>query len=105
MNLIKKDYIDILDYYKINYNKNLPINLLQKLCYEVIAKKLCICIKKVRKNSDENKAIGICSKSILNNRNMHIYKFTCKKKPKLKLKKSLKANSQKIYKTGKIVFK
>ena len=31
MRLLKQDYLSILDYYNINYNKKLPINLLRKM--------------------------------------------------------------------------
>ena len=39
MNLLKQDYLSILDYYNINYSKNLPINLLRKMVEDKLAKK------------------------------------------------------------------
>ena len=51
----------------------------------MISRKLCSCIKKVTKKfkNDETPAIGICTYSILKNRNMKFKSFTCKKKPKI----------------------
>ena len=49
MRLLKQDYLSILDYYNINYNKKLPINLLRKMVEDKLAKKICSCIKKVKK--------------------------------------------------------
>ena len=56
MKLTRKDYIEILDFYEVNYNKNLPINFLKKLVEKKIAEKLCSCIKKVKVKFDNKKA-------------------------------------------------
>ena len=43
----KQDYIDILNFYTINFSEDLPIKLLKKMTEKIIAEKLCRCIKKV----------------------------------------------------------
>ena len=47
MKLNKNDYIDILNYYAIDFNRDLPIRLLRKMTEKIIAQKWCSCIKKV----------------------------------------------------------
>jgi hypothetical protein len=54
-----------------------------------LARKMCRCIKKVKKSlkvrpgvSRENGAIAICNKSIFRNRGLKFNKVTCKKKAK-----------------------
>jgi len=63
-----------------------------------LAKKLCLCIKKVRKTvkvrsgpstpeGREKAAIGICVKSVLQTRGRTLRRFSCKKGPKLTTKR------------------
>lgn len=90
-NISKKDYIKILEYYNIsipNNNKNI-----KEKAEEILANKLCSCIKKVGSSiENEPKSIGICTKTIFNKRNMKRGKFTCKKnnKPRVKFTKTKK---------------
>jgi hypothetical protein len=79
-----KDYKSILEF----YNKNIPkSNRLLKLQAEnLLVSKLCRCIKKVDKDS-ESRAIGICTKTIINNKGLKRGKFTCKNKQTIVLKK------------------
>ena len=68
MNLSKQDYMEILDYYDINYSKNLPINLLRKMVEDKLAKKICSCVKKVKEKyntSEEARSIAICNNSVI----------------------------------------
>lgn len=100
MKLLKKDYIDILTFYSINFNKDLPIKLLKKMTEKIIAQKLCRCIKKVpNQGFPESRAIGICNYSVVQKKKLAIYKFSCKKKKELKLKNDSNPNEDKIYKT------
>ena len=103
MILTKQDYMEILDYYDINYSKDLPINLLRKMVEDKLAKKICSCIKKVKEkynDSDEKRAIAICNNSVIKKKNLKIYGFSCKKKKTLKaLKTNPKGN--KVKKNGK----
>ena len=102
MKLTKNDYVDILKYYDIIFNDQLPINLLKKMTEKLIAEKLCRCIKKVpNEGLPESRAIGICNWSVVQKKNLGIYKFSCKKKKELKLKKNANKNDDKIYKTVK----
>jgi hypothetical protein len=100
MNLSKHDYYNILDYYNLEYNISDKFSTIKKKVEQIISGKLCRCIKKVKAKYDETnetKAIAICKNSVINKKNINIYKFSCKK-PKLLLKKTLKTNAHKIYK-------
>ena len=76
MALNKKDYIKILKYY------NLPIprsaSEIKKQAEDVLALKLCRCIKKVSP-SNEAKAIGVCTRTIFKRKNLTRGAFTCKR--------------------------
>ena len=90
--LNNNDYKKILKYYNINYTKNKKTN--KKIAEDILANKLCRCIKAVKKNTkNESPAIAICKNSIFKKKNLNFYKFTCKKKPKL-----LKSKSHKHFK-------
>ena len=78
------DYKHILEFYK----KPLPKSkrILKNQAEKLLASKLCRCIKKVDKVS-ESRAIGICTKTIINNKGFSRGKFTCKKKTSIQLSK------------------
>lgn len=82
--LNKKDYIQILEYYK----KKIPRSnrLLKMQAEKIIATKLCRCIKKIDP-VNESKSIGICTKTIINRKGYTRGKFSCKKKTKIQLMK------------------
>ena len=100
MKLTRSEYIEILNFYNINFNQNMPLNLLRKSVEKIIATKLCRCIKKVNNETHESRAIGICNKSVIKNKNLRIYKFSCKKRPQLKPKNNEVNNINKLYKTS-----
>ena len=82
--LSRNDYITVLKYYKIAIPENTKLNVIREKAEHIIATKLCKCIKKVDVNGrDESKAIAICNKSVIQNKNLKIHKFTCKKQPRL----------------------
>ncbi len=63
------------------------------MAYVSLAKRMCSCIKKVRKTvklrrglaaNKEKAAIGICVKSVLQTRGKTLKRFSCNKKPMLK---------------------
>ena len=90
------------DYKTIIHNYGFPLpkskRLVKKKGEDLISRKLCSCIKKVTKKfkNNETPAIGICTYSILKNRNMKFKSFTCKKKPKIVgLKKTKKIRFKK----------
>lgn len=94
MDLTASDYKKIASYYQIPKSKN---KTYKEIAEHVLASKLCRCIKAVdsynnsggpnknirTKKNNENSAIGVCRKSIFQNRNIDFYDFKCKKKPQL----------------------
>lgn len=82
--LTNNDYKRILEF----YNKPIPKSkrLLKIQAEQLLVNKLCRCIKKVDKGN-EARAIGICTKTIINNKGFTRGKFTCKKKETISLKK------------------
>ena len=96
MKLTKEDYIKILNFYKINHINKSFSNIKRK-AENILADKLCRCIKRVKTSSDidESRAIRICKISVLNKKNISAGRFSCKKrgrflknsKTKLTLKK------------------
>jgi hypothetical protein len=91
MELHNEDYIDILNYYKIPVPKSK--RLLQIEAEKILASKLCKCIKKVSavsKPENEARAIGICTKTIFNNKGYTRGKFKCKGKRYVKFNKTKK---------------
>lgn len=82
--LTNNDYKRIL----VFYNKSIPKSnrLLKIQAEKLLANKLCRCIKKIDK-VNESRSIGICTKTIINNKGFARGKFTCKKKQSIKLKK------------------
>ena len=84
-NITNADYVKILDYYKITIpNSN---RLLQKTAENIMADKLCRCIKKLDP-VNESRSIGICTKSIFNKKGLKRGKFTCKGKRKVAFSKN-----------------
>ena len=79
------DYSKILTYYNIRIPKNKQE--LKKTAEDILAMKLCSCIKKIGGPKNEARAIGICTKTIINNKGFTRGKFTCKKKETISLKK------------------
>jgi len=84
--LNNNDYKTILEYYK----KPIPKSrrLLKIEAEKILASKLCKCIKKVDP-TNEAKSIGICTKSVINNKGYRRGKFTCRGKPKIQIKKNI----------------
>ena len=87
MALNKKDYTKILKYY------NLPIprsaSKMKKQAEEILALKLCRCIKKVSP-SNEAKAIGVCTRTIFERKKLTRGAFTCKKKRSVEISRPRK---------------
>lgn len=75
-------YNKILKYY--GYNTNIPSKKKATLARKLLNKKLCSCIKTVKKRQrlPEPTAIAICSKSVLHKKGIKIKTFKCKKKYK-----------------------
>jgi hypothetical protein len=86
-NINESDYIKILEYYNIKVPKSK--NLLKSVAENIMANKLCKCIKKIDTNNEAT-SIGICTKTIFNNKGFKRGKFTCKKKRKVYFSKKSK---------------
>ena len=85
------DYKNILRF----YDKPVPTNKseLKDSAEDIMALKLCSCIKKINHiltKKNEPRAIGICTKSIFNNKNLTRGKFKCLKKRSVTFKKTKK---------------
>ena len=88
-NITNNDYKKILTYYK----KKIPKTrrLLKKEANDILANKLCRCIKEVDP-INEAKSIGICTRSIFNKRGYTRGAFSCKKKQQVTFRKQTKKN-------------
>lgn len=96
--LTNKDYINILKYYKMSIPKSR--RLLKKQAENVLAEKLCRCIKKVDVQiKNEPKSIGICTKTLFNNRGYSRGSFTCRKKRTVKFRRTGVNKTYKIINT------
>tara|TARA_Y100000590_G_scaffold440454_1_gene565845 strand:+ start:922 stop:1266 length:345 start_codon:yes stop_codon:yes gene_type:complete len=108
MKLTKGDYMLILKHYgyKIPRTRNGNPNLtrMKTRVNNILAGKLCRCIKSVQKSKNRRykraAAIAICNNSIFRNRGLRHYRFTCKKKKKLYPRKG-----QHLIKTKRIRFR
>lgn len=90
--LTKNDYEKILNYYNITFSPSDSSKQIKNKAEEILAEKLCKCIKKVKdstgtgnsdNNADESRAIGICNDTVFRRKGIKHSAFTCKKKPKL----------------------
>jgi hypothetical protein len=74
--LTYNDYKKVLEF----YGKNIPKSkrILKMQAEKIISNKLCRCIKKFD-IKNESTAIGICTKTVINNKGLKRGKFTCKK--------------------------
>jgi hypothetical protein len=104
--LTNKDYIDILSFYKLTIPKSK--RLIKKKAENIISEKLCKCIKTVQQKLTNNtsntsntsklseaKAIGICTKTIFNNKGFTRGQFKCKKNRTVKFRHTNKNKSKK----------
>ena len=91
--LSKKDYVSILQHYNLNIPKS--ARLCKKRAEKIMSEKLCKCIKKLDPEN-EARSIGICTKTIFNNKGYSRGQFQCKKTQSVKMWK--KTNKNKTYK-------
>ena len=90
------DYKQILEFYNIPIPKSKK--LLKVEAEKIMATKLCKCIKKIDPEFEE-KSIGICTKTIFNNKGYTREKFKCKGKKYVTFRKT--ASSKKTRKNNK----
>jgi hypothetical protein len=89
--LTKSDYEKILNYYNIPFSPSDSSKQIKNKAEEILAGKLCKCIKKVKDSSDnsdnsetdESRAIAICNDTVFRRKGIRHTSFTCKKKPRL----------------------
>ena len=88
MKLTSKDYVDILNYYKIDISTMKKKERKEK-AEHLLATKLCKCIKSIKNKSgaSEKKAIAICYNSVIKRKGLKTFKFKCKKGARLLPKK------------------
>lgn len=85
--ITKSDYSKILDYYGLDLPKN--IAEIKTSAEKILAKKLCSCIKKVGPSiNSEPRAIGVCTKTVLNRKGLTRGKFKCTNGRSIELKKT-----------------
>jgi len=78
MRLKTSDYITILKYYHIDA-KDMKKKEAKRKAEDLLANKLCRCIKKVdNEDESESRAIAICKNSILLKKGLRNYGFKCK---------------------------
>lgn len=96
MNLTNTDYKSILLFYDIPY-RNLKAKQIKELAENILANKLCRCIKKVTPSTNgEGAAISICNNSILKKKGIISSRFKCKKKPRFLPFKKTRTKLKKI---------
>ena len=76
--LNNKDYLAIINYYGID-TKGLKANDRKNIALDVLANKLCKCIKKISPKR-KGQAISICKNSIFTKKKLTVGRFNCKKK-------------------------
>ena len=76
MSLSKSDYIKILNYYKIRVPPGSSSKTLKNKAENILSEKMCRCIKKVGIDN-EPRAIGICTKTVINRKGYRRGKFSC----------------------------
>ena len=97
MELSSMEYKKIAQFYNIPKPSD---KTYKEIAEDVLAGKLCKCIKKVRSRQQvlEKAAIGVCRKSIFKNRGIDFYNFKCKTGQKLISKKGTKTQVKKFRK-------
>ena len=87
--ITNSDYSKILSYYGLEIPKKEA--QLKEMAENILSQKLCACIKKVGPTVNaEPRAIGVCTKTVLNRKGLSRGKFKCKNGRKLELKKTVK---------------
>lgn len=94
VSLTLSEHRTVLSYYGIDHT-NMNAKDIRKQAEDVLAKKLCRCIKQVAEK-DDNQPIAICRRNVVMQKGIDIYGFSCKNKPTLKIGK----NGQRLHKTA-----
>lgn len=84
MALTKKDYEKILKYYGVDIPNKTPLRKIRQNAEQLLANKLCRCIKGVGYNKGVikrvNNPIAVCSNAVLTRRGLTYSRITCKRR-------------------------
>lgn len=101
--MTKADYEKILSYYKIPF-ENLSNNELKQTAEDILATKLCKCIKSVEKKVGTQNAIALCTASVFGKKGLKYFDMKCKGSAKLLPRKGT-GKRQLLVKTRKNIIK
>jgi len=77
LKMTKLDYEKILSYYKMP-TANLSNAELKRKAEDILATKLCKCIKAVEKKTGTQNAIALCTASVIEKKGLKYYDMSCK---------------------------
>ncbi len=84
MALTKKDYEKILKYYGVDIPNKTPLRKIRQNAEQLLANKLCRCIKGVRYKTGVikrvNNPVAVCSNAVLTRRGLTYSRITCKRR-------------------------
>jgi len=84
--MTKSDYQKILSYYKLPFD-NLTARELQQTAEDILATKLCKCIKAVEKKVGTKNAIALCTSSVFGKKGLKYFDMSCKGRAQLQSRK------------------
>ena len=82
MNMIKSDYEKVLSYYKIPF-ENLSNIELKRTAEDILATKLCKCIKAVERKVGPQNTIALCTASVFGKKGLTYFDMSCKDRARL----------------------
>ncbi len=103
MTMTKMDYEKILSYYNLPFAE-LSTRELKKTAENILATKLCKCIKAVEKKVGTQSAIALCTASVFRKKGLKYFDMSCKGRAKLNPRKGItgrKRNASLMVKTRK----
>jgi hypothetical protein len=96
MNMTKTDYEKILSYYKLPFG-NLSNAELKRKAEDILATKLCKCIKAVERKVGAQNAISLCTASVFGKKGLKYFDMSCKGRAQLHSRKGRRlAKTRKI---------
>lgn len=98
MTMTKSDYEKILSYYKIPFEKLSTIEL-KRTAEDILATKLCKCIKSVERKFSPQNTIALCTASVFGKKGLKYIDVSCKGKAQLHSRKG--STGRKLTKTRK----
>ena len=84
--MTKTDYEKILSYYNIPFDK-LSTHELKRTAEDILATKLCKCIKSVDRKVGAKNAIALCTTSVFGKKGLKYFDISCKGSAKLHSRK------------------